>query len=463
MLSRSSIARLASTIVVTAAVWNSSPAHGQAPPVTSTCLSTTAQQGIAITPVTMVGGGGVGGPYAFSAKGLAAELSISSSGTISGTPTVSGTSSYTVTVTDSAGDTGTVNCTITVKAAPQQKNSPDALDVSTIASRPGTPDGFCSDATSPANVRDSAKWTGHFLWRNSIKGTISTIGTDGKPATGITIDMTGNACLPLPVSLNVPNNQRIRLDVKEPPGQQCTASETAAPLQPPDIGSIISKFLGGLPTAIAVKGAKPLPHFPAQLPPLQNAKATISVSCASTGEAPIVPKKTINITYEGVSPISASAGLLVSLLGSKTYGVVTTETAVTTSGTVNSQYAIGVTSSSTIQLVPIAFLNTYLFGNQNEHIDLQTGLGINPNGSKTRVEYFVGPAIAWHGVYLSPGLHIAQAEYLAPGYAVGQFVSSQGFSVPAPYRTTLRFGISLTYSPKVSSSSSSSNSNSSSK
>jgi uncharacterized repeat protein (TIGR01451 family) len=72
-------------------------------PPTATCISITAVQGMPITPVTMVGSGGVGGPYTFSATGLPAGLIVSSSGTISGTPTVSGTFSYTVTVKDSAG------------------------------------------------------------------------------------------------------------------------------------------------------------------------------------------------------------------------------------------------------------------------------------------------------------------------------------------------------------------------
>jgi beta-glucosidase len=84
------------------------------PPVSATCVSITAIQGIAITPVTMLGSGGAGGPYTFTATGLPAGLSISASGTISGTPTVSGTSNYTVTVTDSAGHTGAVSCSLTV-------------------------------------------------------------------------------------------------------------------------------------------------------------------------------------------------------------------------------------------------------------------------------------------------------------------------------------------------------------
>ncbi|MGD0831870.1 MAG: SdrD B-like domain-containing protein, partial [Terracidiphilus sp.] len=85
-----------------------------APPVSATCVAIVAVQGYAITPVTMVGSGGSGGPYTFTATGLPAGLSISSTGTISGTPTVSGTFSYTVTVTDSNGHTGTVNCSVTV-------------------------------------------------------------------------------------------------------------------------------------------------------------------------------------------------------------------------------------------------------------------------------------------------------------------------------------------------------------
>jgi hypothetical protein len=83
-------------------------------PPTANCVAITAVQGVAITPVTMVGSGGVGGPYTFSATGLPAGLTMSSTGTISGTPTVTGTFSYTVTVKDAAGNTGTVNCSVTV-------------------------------------------------------------------------------------------------------------------------------------------------------------------------------------------------------------------------------------------------------------------------------------------------------------------------------------------------------------
>jgi len=84
------------------------------PPPSANCVTVNAVQGVAITPVTMVGSGGCGGPYTFAATGLPNALTMSSSGTISGTSGTSGTFPYTVTITDSCGNTGTVNCSLTV-------------------------------------------------------------------------------------------------------------------------------------------------------------------------------------------------------------------------------------------------------------------------------------------------------------------------------------------------------------
>jgi hypothetical protein len=85
---------------------------------TASCVVVNAAQGMAITPVSMAGSGGAGGPYTFTATGLPPGLTMSSAGTISGTPSVTGTFSYTVTVKDKNGIAGTVKCSITVSAAP---------------------------------------------------------------------------------------------------------------------------------------------------------------------------------------------------------------------------------------------------------------------------------------------------------------------------------------------------------
>jgi hypothetical protein len=90
-----------------------------APPTnpTATCISITAVQGVAITPVTMTASGGVA-PYTFTASGLPSGLTMSTTGTISGTPAVSGTFSYTVTVKDANKNTGTLTCTVRVDPPP---------------------------------------------------------------------------------------------------------------------------------------------------------------------------------------------------------------------------------------------------------------------------------------------------------------------------------------------------------
>jgi hypothetical protein len=89
------------------------------PAITSNCMAITATQGQPITPVQLSASGGIGGPYTFTSTNLPAGLVISTSGIISGTPTVSGTNlAYTVTIKDGANDVGTLNCQVTISAAP---------------------------------------------------------------------------------------------------------------------------------------------------------------------------------------------------------------------------------------------------------------------------------------------------------------------------------------------------------
>ena len=69
--------------------------------------------GTAISPFTMSASGGTA-PYTWSATGLPAGISISSSGTVSGTPTAAGTYAVTVSATDSTGAAGTTSFTFTI-------------------------------------------------------------------------------------------------------------------------------------------------------------------------------------------------------------------------------------------------------------------------------------------------------------------------------------------------------------
>ena len=91
------------------------------PQIVANCVAVTAVQGVALTPVQLTASGGNGGPYTFTATGLPAGVTLSTSGVLSGTPTVSGTFNYTVTVTDSDGNSTTTRpCAIVVSPPPPQ-------------------------------------------------------------------------------------------------------------------------------------------------------------------------------------------------------------------------------------------------------------------------------------------------------------------------------------------------------
>ncbi len=85
-----------------------------APVPSTTCLILMLSLNEPMVPATMVGTGGAGGPYTFSATGLPPGISLSSSGVMSGTPTLDGDFPYTVFVTDSAATQGTVHCSTSV-------------------------------------------------------------------------------------------------------------------------------------------------------------------------------------------------------------------------------------------------------------------------------------------------------------------------------------------------------------
>jgi hypothetical protein len=105
--------------------------------------------------VQLTAAGGTGTGYTFSATGLPAGMTISSTGTISGTPTVSGIFNYTVTVKDSAGNTGTVNCSVTVDA----QNCLTKGDTATIGYwYNGNGQGLIDGANGGGSSRALANW-----------------------------------------------------------------------------------------------------------------------------------------------------------------------------------------------------------------------------------------------------------------------------------------------------------------
>jgi hypothetical protein len=136
------------------------------PPVTSTCPAVSGIQGAAIAPVTLAATGGTGSGFVFSAAGLPAGLSMSASGTLSGTPSGSGTFAYAVTITDGAGHSATINCTLTVlppvsaTCVPISAIVGAAISPVTMAASGGSGSGYSFSATGlPAGLSMSASGT----------------------------------------------------------------------------------------------------------------------------------------------------------------------------------------------------------------------------------------------------------------------------------------------------------------
>jgi large repetitive protein len=158
---------------------------------TATCAVINAVQGVAITAVTLTGSGGAGGAYTFSATGLPSGLTMDSTGKISGTPTVNGTFPYTVTITDKSGNTGTINCSVTVLTPPTAtcpnftgvvQNSPMTPITVVASGGAGAPYTFTATGL-PTGVTISSSGT--------ISGTPTVFGTS-QPYTIVVTDKNGN-------------------------------------------------------------------------------------------------------------------------------------------------------------------------------------------------------------------------------------------------------------------------------
>jgi hypothetical protein len=117
---RLNLAAIGLFAVVVGSTLGSLPASAQTDkPPTAGCVQINAVLGEDLPRgYTMQASGGTGGPYTFAVTGLPQGLSLSSKGEFAGTPEKAGDFDYTVTITDSSGNKGTVKCEILVTTPP---------------------------------------------------------------------------------------------------------------------------------------------------------------------------------------------------------------------------------------------------------------------------------------------------------------------------------------------------------
>lgn len=256
-------------------------------------------------------------------------------------------------------------------------------------------------------------------------------------------------CVGEPLQITVPNGEIVNL-AQENWMAGCTPTLTIT-------RAVADSSISDLLTLVAKVGAfgydgGSLTYY--ELPPLKNKVLNISVVC-NIPAAGVKPARkltqTATITYQNPPRVAVSAGLLVSTEGVTSYTILTTKTGVNSSGTSTSQTSIGISGDSSAQVIPFGFVNLYLAGSRKLNLSSQFGIGVNPNLSTAKVEFFAAPlALAWHDFYFAPGIHFGQHEKLTGGFSVGDVVS--GISKPPigwHYETGLAFSLSYNLKPLV--------------
>jgi hypothetical protein len=289
----------------------------------------------------------------------------------------------------------------------------------------------------------------------------------------VRVDRVTLDCEGLPLEVNVPNKNAVRISVAHPADYSCAATAALSPLNRPnaikDVVDLVKQvgafFVASQDTFTLPAEAKKetvtvtikchsrsksdaelhtdAPEADAE-PQSEMTTKPYEKPCCPPAPPPPTPAATekVVVSYGPPARVSASAGFILTS-GVRSYGVKATNLG-NVGGVANIQSRAAITSSPSAQVVPFTFANVYLRGSPKTHVDLQFGLGLNPNLSSTKIEFFAGPALSWHDLYFSPGIHIGQHENVANGFHVGDIVPN-GSKLPTSFKYFSGFGFSVSY------------------
>jgi hypothetical protein len=248
-------------------------------------------------------------------------------------------------------------------------------------------------------------------------------------------------CVGEPLEITVPNDQIVKLVATNWSVGKCVPTLTITPAV---ADSPVAELL-----AIAAKGGILGVDTSSKvygLPKLKNKVLAVTVVCTLTDSRKLT--QSVKITYQNPPRIAVSAGLVVSTLGVRSFSIKTTQTGVGSNGVVTTQNSIAQHGPSLAEVVPFSSVNLYWSGSRKLNLSSQVGLGVDPNLSTPRVEFFVAPiAVAWHDFYFSPGIHFGQHEILTGGFSVGEVVTGLT-KAPIAFRYHAGLGFSLSYNLK---------------
>lgn len=189
-------------------------------------------------------------------------------------------------------------------------------------------------------------------------------------------------------------------------------------------------------------------------------QVTETVSCKDDiTNNPISDNIIFTAYYTRLPILDLSAGPLVSLLGRHQVGVVG-QTAAQFAAGINPNGVFGVTDSSRVQVIPMAFAEIHTRGfacpwsdpkDQERrwgHVcSLGIALGVGPNNASgsTQAEFFEGLSFAIQRVSFIFGFHDGRVEQIGGGFAVGQPLPSAGYAPLITRAWSVHPGFGITY------------------
>lgn len=180
-----------------------------------------------------------------------------------------------------------------------------------------------------------------------------------------------------------------------------------------------------------------------------NETKSIAVSLNRTDLAPLLTGSTptavtspgVLITVTCPSPFSVSAGLAMSFVPTKSYGLIPGSTA--------GAYTFGITKTTNLSAMPIAMVHArlYSFGTTS----VQAGFGVaahtqDDSAGGTGAEYLLGVGVSlFRTIYITPGWQMGRTTQLSTGYALGGAVPSGMTAPPLVNGYSSGFGMAITF------------------
>ena len=175
----------------------------------------------------------------------------------------------------------------------------------------------------------------------------------------------------------------------------------------------------------------------------EKTKVIATVSCTNQLTNRVLPQISVEVDYQNQGPLSASGGIIVSMLGQHQVGI---RTKSNPDGSFTTYFAV--TNHSPQQFIPFSLLNIYVTGTAKANINFSGGIGINPYNGSTQVEYFLGPNLTIKKVALFAGVHIGRYQTLGGGFQIGHPVPT-GWTTNTPVPTNLGYtahlGVEIAY------------------